>query len=77
MNDPRRYFTPKQSRQKVIACGGKCEQCSLSLYDGFHMHHRVPHSLGGQTILANALALCPPCHRRLHSETKGMANGMP
>lgn len=77
MNDPRRYFTPKQARQKVIACGGYCEQCGEPLENGFHMHHKLPHSQGGQTILANALALCPQCHRSIDHEVTRVATELP
>lgn len=73
MNDPRRIFTAKQARQKTVACGGKCEMCGGDLEDGFHMHHIIPHSEGGSTLLCNCLALCPECHRRHHSEAERMA----
>lgn len=68
MRDPRRIFTASQARQKVVACGGKCEKCGSELRDGFHMHHVTPHASGGQTVLANCLALCVACHKEMHSE---------
>jgi 5-methylcytosine-specific restriction endonuclease McrA len=78
MNDPRRIFTPKQSRQKVIECGGLCELCNEPLEDGFHMHHKIPHSIGGRTILSNCLALCPSCHKGLHNgENETVATKLP
>jgi 5-methylcytosine-specific restriction endonuclease McrA len=66
--DHRRRFTAWQVRQKVIACGGKCEKCGGDLGDGFHMHHKKRHADGGQTILVNCQALCVACHRGVHSE---------
>lgn len=66
--DRRRRFTPRQVRQKVIACGGKCERCGEGLEDGFHMHHKKRHCDGGQTLLVNCQALCPKCHSEVHHE---------
>jgi 5-methylcytosine-specific restriction endonuclease McrA len=33
------------------------------------MHHVKHHAKGGQTILANCLAVCPNCHKEIHRET--------
>lgn len=77
MNDPRRLFTARQARLKAIACGGLCEGCERDLPEGFHMHHIIPHSEGGRTILSNCLALCPECHRKKHDgRTERMAADM-
>jgi len=66
--DSRRQFTARQARQKLIACGGKCERCGDALPDRFHMHHVRRHADGGPTLLLNAQALCPKCHKEVHSE---------
>lgn len=64
--DNRRRFTARQSRQKLIASGGKCERCRSELTDGFHMHHKRRHAEGGQTLLVNCEVLCPECHKEAH-----------
>ena len=66
--DQRRRFTDWQARQKLVACGGKCERCGNQLPDRFHMHHVRRHADGGPTLLINAQALCPECHKEAHSE---------
>lgn len=53
---------------------GVCEECHLSA--PFHrasddspyleVHHRIMLSEGGEDTVANAFALCPNCHRKLH-----------
>jgi predicted HNH restriction endonuclease len=53
---------------------GKCEECHapapfLRRSDGspyLEVHHRKMLSDGGEDTVANALALCPNCHRKLH-----------
>ncbi|WP_224961812.1 EVE domain-containing protein [Geomonas subterranea] len=53
---------------------GKCEACfqdapflrakDKSPY--LEVHHKVPLSAGGEDVVANALAVCPNCHRKMH-----------
>lgn len=69
MKDPRRRFTATQARNRFIACNGMCERCNQPLEESWHMHHRKPHSEGGQTIYENSMALCPQCHKEIHNET--------
>lgn len=53
---------------------GQCESCGeaapfLRASDGspyLEVHHIVPLARGGHDRVANAQALCPTCHRRLH-----------
>lgn len=55
--------------------GGKCEMpsCTRSLFHRdndtpyLEVHHVVPLAENGDDTLANAAALCPHCHRELHS----------
>jgi len=59
----------------ICRAGGKCEMpdCELLLFerdDGrpyLEVHHIVPLAEGGDDTLRNAAALCPSCHRELHS----------
>jgi superfamily II DNA or RNA helicase len=44
--------------------GGRCASCGDRLLKDFHGDHRVPHSKGGPTILANGQPLCPACNFR-------------
>lgn len=45
---------------------GMCECCGCLLGGAFQCHHRKLRSRGGQDSAANLLALCGPCHRRVH-----------
>lgn len=57
-----------------IRANGICEECHSPA--PFHrasddspyleVHHRIMLSAGGEDTVANALALCPNCHRKLH-----------
>lgn len=55
-------------------CGGFCECCcaGLSVADNgtflYEAHHRKQRSLGGEDDLTNLMAVCAPCHRRIHDE---------
>ena len=54
--------------------GGKCEDCGKAApfnrrSDGspfLEVHHKKPLSEDGEDTVANALALCPNCHRKAH-----------
>lgn len=53
---------------------GRCQQCLqpapfIRRSDGspyLEVHHRVPLAIGGEDTVANAIALCPNCHRASH-----------
>ncbi len=53
---------------------GVCEKCGrtapfMRRSDGspfLEVHHRTPLSQGGEDTIANAVALCPNCHREAH-----------
>jgi predicted HNH restriction endonuclease len=53
---------------------GRCESCDrdapfLRVSDGtpfLEIHHKVPLAAGGEDTVANATALCPNCHRKMH-----------
>jgi 5-methylcytosine-specific restriction endonuclease McrA len=44
--------------------GGRCQSCGVPLSADFHADHIVPFSRGGQTVVNNGQALCPPCNLR-------------
>jgi superfamily II DNA or RNA helicase len=53
------------SRQRLILAtrsGGQCTECRDPLERDFHADHRIPFSMGGETILLNGQALCPACN---------------
>lgn len=60
--------------EALFRAKGICEQCHCPA--PFHrasddtpyleVHHRIMLSEGGEDTVANALALCPNCHRKLH-----------
>ncbi|HCM9226001.1 HNH endonuclease [Enterobacter bugandensis] len=53
---------------------GICERCGndapfLRVKDGtpyLEVHHKIPLADGGEDTIANAIALCPNCHRQAH-----------
>lgn len=68
----------RRSAHVIVAvlrrANGICEQCGRTApftrrSDGspfLEVHHRTPLSQGGEDTIANAVALCPNCHREAH-----------
>lgn len=58
----------------LFRAGGACEKCQqpapfMRRSDGspyLEVHHKVPLSTCGEDTVANAIALCPNCHRAAH-----------
>lgn len=58
----------------LLRANGICEECHspapfLRAADNtpyLEVHHRIMLSAGGQDTVANAVAVCPNCHRKLH-----------
>ena len=52
-------------RAAVLERAGEvCEVCGA---DGtLHIHHRTYRRVGGNEKFEDLIALCPPCHRRVH-----------
>jgi hypothetical protein len=58
----------------LIRANGNCEECHspapfLRANDNkpyLEVHHRTLLSAGGEDTVANAIAVCPNCHRKLH-----------
>jgi hypothetical protein len=47
--------------------GNKCELCGWS-EARCDVHHRIPYAAGGSNTLANAIVICPNCHRVEHEK---------
>jgi RNA-directed DNA polymerase len=49
---------------------GRCPVCrqALTLEPGWHVHHLVWRSLGGDDLVDNLVLLHPNCHRQVHGE---------
>jgi RNA-directed DNA polymerase len=49
---------------------GKCRVCNatLTLEEGWHVHHLLWRSHGGDDLIYNLVLLHPNCHRQVHSE---------
>lgn len=68
----RRRFSDREKAAIYAAAGGRCQcdgclicgtdGCDAPLTEGWHADHDNPWSKGGQTMLANGRALCPPCN---------------
>lgn len=65
---------PDVVAQALLDAGGRCQECKAEApfkrktdnTPYLEVHHRIPLSRGGEDSLANAVALCPNCHRKLH-----------
>lgn len=62
MSEPRCFSKVQRSTLYQLA-GGKCEMCGCVLDDEWHADHIIPYSKGGETIITNGQALCPPCNQ--------------
>lgn len=65
---------PDVVAEVLVQASGKCQRCGSSApfirkSDGspyLEVHHKVPLAFGGDDTVANAIALCPNCHREAH-----------
>ena len=65
---------PDVVAEVLLRASGTCETCKskapfLRSSDGtpyLEVHHKVQLSSGGHDTVANAIAICPNCHRRAH-----------
>ena len=65
---------PDVVAETLFRAQGNCEHCRraapfMRRTDGspyLEVHHKTPLSQGGQDTVANAMAVCPNCHRELH-----------
>jgi len=52
-------------RRQVVARDGKCRWPGCETRHGLQIHHMVPGSWAGPTVVANLVTVCAPHHRRL------------
>ncbi|MBE7418296.1 MAG: HNH endonuclease [Ideonella sp.] len=65
---------PDVVAEVLLQAKGHCQRCMqpapfTRASDGtpyLEVHHRVPLAIGGEDTVANAIALCPNCHRAAH-----------
>jgi 5-methylcytosine-specific restriction endonuclease McrA len=65
---------PDVVAQVLFEAKGSCQGCGNSapfirrsdLTPYLEVHHRIPLANGGEDSVANAIALCPNCHRKAH-----------
>lgn len=60
----RRTFNRTERATVFIIANGRCELCGVELDENWEVDHRLPFSLGGDTTIENAMALCRVCNRR-------------
>lgn len=59
-----REFSPHTKAAIRDRAGDKCEVCREARID--HFHHRLMRSHGGMGTMENGLAVCYPCHSKVH-----------
>jgi len=65
---------PDVVAEVLAQAAGKCQRCGspapfIRRSDGspyLEVHHKIPLAFGGEDTVANAIALCPNCHREAH-----------
>lgn len=61
-----------------VRSGGFCESCGdrdKPLRPGWHAHHRLRRSQGGEDSITNLLALHPYCHDKIHARPAAAYDG--
>ncbi len=68
IHDPRRLFTSKQRRIVVSRDASCCAYCGRHVTglgdDRHYIDHVIPHTLGGQTVVDNAVLACGTCNAK-------------
>lgn len=60
-----RYTFPDRIRAAILARDTVCTKCGRA-GGWLQIHHLDTYSSGGATSERNGVAVCPPCHRRIH-----------
>ena len=67
--DPQRGFANWQRELIYYRDKKRCHQCGGEVvWDDAEIHHKVPHSEGGQTTLDNGVLMHRQCHQELHAK---------
>lgn len=71
--DPKRAYTDAEREYIFHRDGRRCKKCGKEVsWSDAEIHHKKPHSEGGQTTLENGVLMCRECHRDLHAkQSKG------
>ena len=67
----RRRFSNEEIDAVFILADGHCEKCGEPLGSDWEIDHVKPYSLGGETTIQNAAALCKSCNRRKGNRYEG------
>jgi len=62
MSETTRTFSTAQKDALYEIHDGACAICGNALENGWHADHVIPWSMGGETHINNAQALCPTCN---------------
>ena len=69
--DPQRFFNSQMRETIFKNSDGNCQNCNTRItLDNFHADHKIPHSNGGPTVVANGQALCTACNYKKGSTWK-------
>lgn len=65
--DPKvKAWVLQQANGRCELCGGDAPFVDDAGFPFLEVHHIIPLAEGGDDVVANAVALCPNCHRRCH-----------
>jgi 5-methylcytosine-specific restriction endonuclease McrA len=53
---------------RALAMERESYTCALCANPANDIHHVIPRRDGGKSIMDNVIAVCRPCHRKLHRE---------
>ena len=64
----KRTLTTAKKRNYIDDIGGKCQVCNQKFKSRHLDIHHIKHiAKGGSDRISNIIALCPTCHRKVHS----------
>ena len=59
----------EETREAVVERDrGQCQNCEISVGETGDVHHIVPRSVGGATVMSNLVLLCRTCHDAIHDD---------
>lgn len=74
-NKKKRRVSGQKARWEILMeSGGKCSICGTPISESFHIDHKFPYSLGGETVRENLQATCIKCNLKKGARVMGDVN---